>query len=73
MLDGKRSSQFTGVYTILEGGLSEYDTIKAKEGTIGTLVNGSQTINNVCLKQVSRAANLGAGAYSCSLTFELIQ
>ena len=73
VLDGKRSSAFSGQYTILTGGLSEYDTIKAKEGTIGTLVNGSQTINNVCLKQVSRAANLGNGAFRCTLSFELTQ
>ena len=73
VLDGKRSSAFSGQYTILTGGLTEYDTIKAKEGTIGTLVNGSQTINNVCLKQVSRAANLGNGAFRCTLSFELIQ
>ena len=70
--DGKNSPPFVGAYQILTGGIAEYDAIKAKEGDTGTLVNNSQTVNNVTLKAVSLAQNLGGGALRCQLSFEFL-
>ena len=73
IIDGKQSAPFSGVYTILTGGNTEYALIKAKEGTVGVLVNNTQTINNVALLTVSKAQQLGNGALRCNLTFELMK
>lgn len=61
---------FTGSYTILTGGLTEYDAIKAKEAVIGTLVRGSETLTTVLLQSVS-SPNLSGGVVTCTLTFVL--
>ena len=70
--DGGNSAPFAGVYTILTGGISEYNLIKAKVGTTGTLIDGSETYLNITLKAVGRAQNLGAGALRCALSFEFM-
>jgi len=70
--DGENSVPFAGRYQILSGGSAEYATIKAKQGTTGTLVNNSQTVTNVTLKSVSLPQNLGGGALRCQLSVEYL-
>lgn len=76
-IDGNNSVPFTGAYTILTGTTpggqaTEYAIIKAKEGVVGVLINGSQTVQNVCLVRVSLSQSLGGGALRCNLVFELL-
>ena len=77
--DVVNSVPFTGTYTIPFGLLpagqrTEYGLIKAKEGTIGDLINGATTINNVLLKSVSVPSPIGGqGALSATLVFELTE
>ncbi len=68
--DGLNSTTFTGAYQILTLGLTEYDAIKAKEGTVGVLVRGSETLSTVLLQSVSDPT-LRGGVVTCSLTFVL--
>jgi len=68
--DQDNSAPFTGNYSIF-GTRTQYDSIKAKEGTLGTLVVGTDTIQNVYLRAVSQPAERG-GTFSCSLAFELV-
>jgi hypothetical protein len=70
--DGENSVPFAGTYRIFTGGKAEYDLIKAKEGVTGTLINGSQTINNVLLRAVSIYSSLGSTGISCQLSFEYL-
>lgn len=76
VLDGENSVKFAGSYTILTGGggnpRSEYLEIKSKQGTLGTLINGAQAVNNVVLVSVSLAQELGNSALRCTLNFELV-
>lgn len=69
--DGKGSVKFQGVYQTLDGGQSAYDAIKAKQSKIGTLINGSQTVNNVILRAVGLAQERG-GIFTCQLNFEYL-
>ena len=70
--DGSNSVPFAGSYRILTGGIAEYNLIKAKQGTTGTLINGTQTVNNVTLRAVSLPASLGSTGITCSLSFEFL-
>ena len=73
IIDGPNSAAFTGTYTNLAATASaDYAALKLKEGTVGTLINGTQTIANVALKSVSLSNQLGAGALRCTLNFELL-
>jgi hypothetical protein len=71
--DNEGSASFTGSYSIF-GGRSEYNTIKAKEGTVGQLVITIDavptTINNVALLSVSGAVTRGP-VITCQLAFNL--
>jgi len=66
------SNSRAGSYRIFTGGKAEYDLIKAKEGAVGTLVNGSQTITNVLLRSVSVRSSLGSTGIACQLSFEYL-
>ena len=68
--DGENSTTFTGAYQILTGGLTEYDLIKDKESTVGTLVRDSESLTAVLLQSVSDPA-LRSGVVTCTLTFVL--
>ena len=70
--DGENSVPFQGIYKTLDGGQTAYNAIKAKQGVIGTLVNGTQTVNNVALKEVGLAQEMGADILQCSLSFEFL-
>jgi len=70
--DGSNSVRFSGSYRIFTGGLAEYNLIKAKQGTTGVLINGTQTLDSVTLLSVSLASSLGSGGVQCSLAFEFL-
>jgi len=60
------------VYQTLDGGQTSYDAIKLKQGEIGVLINGAQTVNNVLLRSVGLAQEMGNGILSCQLSFEFL-
>ena len=70
--DGDNSVAFQGTYQTLDGGIASYNAIKAKQGVIGTLINDTQTVNNVALKMVGLAQEMGNGILQCSLSFEFL-
>jgi len=70
--DGDNSVPFQGVYQTLDGGQAAYDAIKLKQGVVGTLINGTQTTNNVALKSVGLAQEMGNDILQCSLAFEFL-
>jgi len=70
--DGSSSVAFQGVYTTLDGGQTSYDAIKLKQGEVGTLINGTQTVNNVLLRSVGLAQEMGNDILQCQLSFEYL-
>ena len=75
VVDGASSAPFSGTYTIF-GGRSEYATIKALEGTVGTLtitIDAVPTaITGVALLMVSGAVTQG-GVITCTLNFSKVE
>jgi len=72
IIDGSNSVRLRGVYQTLDGGIAAYNAIKAKQGVVGTLIDGAVTTNNILLKSVSLAQNIGGGALRCQLSFEYL-
>ncbi len=70
--DGTNSVRFQGTYQTLDGGQTSYEAIKLKQGKIGTLINGAQTVNNVLLRSVGLAQEAGNGILQCQLSFEFL-
>jgi hypothetical protein len=70
--DGANSVRFQGIYQTLDGGQTSYDAIKGKQGKVGTLINDSQTVNNVLLRSVGLAQEMGNDILQCQLSFEYL-
>jgi len=66
--DGSNSVRFQGIYQTLDGGQTSYDAIKLKQGEVGTLINGTQTVNNVILRSVGLAQEMGNDILQCQLS-----
>ena len=82
--DALNSSQFAGTYTIIGGTdptfpqRAVYNNIKGKEGAAPRILIFNEgeanevSIDNVTLRSVSNASELGGGALRCNLIFELV-